>query len=204
VTELVTSVARAGGVVAVSDGQIDVSASLYWPSDDWFEHALISDISEIITYVALAVSTGKTLTIEGITVDRVRSGLAPEINFLDAMDIPLRWEQDRLQIEPPDQVRSVDIEVTSVGIHSDHQPFFASMLLKGDRPARIREHVWNDRFGYARELRKLGANIHIGEGEIIVLPSRLHCARAHVVACDLRGAAALVIAAIARGGETTG
>jgi UDP-N-acetylglucosamine 1-carboxyvinyltransferase len=121
--------------------------------------------------------------------------LAAELALLDEMGVVLTWREDFLLVQPPAQVRSVDVEVTSVGIYSDHQPFFALMLLCGDRPASIRERVWTGRFTYARELVKLGALIEIGNGEILVHPSVLKSFDGTLVATDLRAAAALVIAA---------
>ncbi|WP_339466617.1 hypothetical protein [Pseudomonas sp. EA_65y_Pfl2_P74] len=156
---------------------------------------LISDLSEIITFVTLAVVMHVPLRIEGVTAEHARHGLATEIELLERMGIALAWTEDSLLVSPPKKLRSVDIEVTSVGIYSDHQPFFALMLLCGDRPAFIRERVWTNRFTYAKELRKLGAQIEIGDGEILVCPSRLLPFDGTLEATDLRAAAALVIAA---------
>ena len=201
VTELLNSIAKAGGFVKQQTNSIEIARSTTWPLQDWTEHILISDLSEIITYIAFAVMTGVSITIQGVTADRVRRGLSVELALLERMEVPLLWLDECLRVDPPEKVRSVDIEVTSVGIYSDHQPFFALMLLKGDRPAYIREHVWKDRFDYARELKKLGADITLGEGKIMIRPSRLRCASNTLVARDLRAAAALLVAGVSAGGR---
>ena len=63
------------------------------------------------------------------------------------------------------------------------------------------ENVFQNRFRFTEELQRLGARIHT-EGRVAVVTgvARLHGAPA--VATDLRGGAALIIAALAAEGET--
>ncbi len=64
----------------------------------------------------------------------------------------------------------------------------------------VRETVFEDRFAAVRELRKMGARTQIRGPLIEMEKSRLHGAQ--VAAGDLRGGAALVIAALAAEGNT--
>jgi UDP-N-acetylglucosamine 1-carboxyvinyltransferase len=171
--------------------------------DSWIEWDLVPDLSEIMTYVTLAVVKRVSIRIEGVNASRVRSGLTAELELLTLMGVTLIWEESALVVQPPSSIRSVDIDVTSVGIYSDHQPFFALMLLLGDRPARIREQVWPKRFAYAPELCRLGARIDVGIGEIVVRPSVLKESLTPVMATDLRAAAVLALAACMTPGPVT-
>ncbi|MBF0109949.1 MAG: hypothetical protein HQL76_12310 [Magnetococcales bacterium] len=166
-------------------------------------HHVVTCLSEVITFIALSQHCKVSLTLTGLTVKRLRQGLAAEIALLDAMGVGLDWGKDLLEVTPSPRLASQDIEVTSVGIYSDHQPFFALMLLDGDRPARISEAVWKTRFSYAHELSRLGACIHPTEGGITITPSSLTQGERTVVACDLRAAAVLVLAALTAPGTTT-
>jgi UDP-N-acetylglucosamine 1-carboxyvinyltransferase len=165
-------------------------------------YSLISDISQIMTFVACSIFHRVPLTLERVTMPRAREGLRAELRLLEAMRVPLVWTEETLSVGVPDQLASTDIDVTGIGIYSDHQPFFALMLLRGEHRARIREFVWKDRFGYARELVKLGAAISLGDGWIEVFPSRLRGTPDRLVAGDLRAAAVLVLAALAADSET--
>jgi len=200
VTELVSYLAAAGHSITSAPDAIAVAPVPRNTAAEPVAYTLISDISEVMTYIALSVATRVPIRIGNVTVDRVRSALAPELTLLERMAVQIVWENDALHVSPPSRVRSLDIEVTSVGIYSDHQPFFALMLLNGDRPARIREHVWKHRFDYASELRKLGADIQLGASEIVIAPSQLRPTDTPLVARDLRAAAAIVIGAVAAGG----
>lgn len=158
--------------------------------------SLLSDLSEVMTWITAAVLHNVALELELTEIDRVLAGLKAEIELLDAMAIKVTRKGSRLYVHPPLRIRSVDIEVTSCGIYSDHQPLFALLLLRGDRPARIIDHVWTERFSYAKELCKLGASICHRPGEIILSPSVLHVSNQVTVdGHDLRGAAALLLAA---------
>ena len=65
----------------------------------------------------------------------------------------------------------------------------------------IEEKVFENRFAIAGDLCRMGANIRVtGRAALIQGVERLH--GAHVAAHDLRGGAALVLAALAASGET--
>lgn len=166
------------------------------------EVRLMSDISEIMTWSAVGLFHGVPLAIEDITVGEVRAGLRPELELLERMGIEPEFGQDAMRVGPVARIRATDIEVTSVGIYSDHQPFFALLLLGADGPATIREHVWKQRFQYAAELRKLGLPLSVENDRLSIRPGNPSVAGQTLQAADVRGAAALVIAALRVDGPT--
>lgn len=204
VTELLCFLEKAGFCVRFEGKDLVLSRSsvLLISYDAPIHHQVVSCLSEVMTYIALAQHCGIAVTLTGLTGERLRKGLVAELALLNTMEIQLDWQNNDLIIKPAMQLRSCDIEVTSVGIYSDHQPFFALMLLRGHRAARIREHVWKKRFSYVRELGRLGAQIAEGEANIIVTPSALTEGGQTVVAEDLRAAAVLVLAALTVPGWT--
>lgn len=67
----------------------------------------------------------------------------------------------------------------------------------------IREQIFENRFGYINELKKLGAAIQIRDNCAIIKGSRQNDWRgAKLAATDLRAGAALVLAALSAGGES--
>ncbi len=205
VTELLNFIESYGVGVYRSESSVTIDTSergraTYRPPRTPYQ--VISCLSEIMTYICLAVMQRLPLVISNIEPDKIRAGLREEFCVLERMGVGLRWGTSSLQVMPPERIRSVDIEVTSVGIYSDHQPFFALMLLDGDRPAKIREHVWKNRFDYAHQLVQAGARIEFGDHEITVHPSRLHATEQTLVGRDLRSAAVLMLAALQINGTT--
>ncbi|MDE5593525.1 MAG: UDP-N-acetylglucosamine 1-carboxyvinyltransferase, partial [Clostridiales bacterium] len=84
---------------------------------------------------------------------------------------------------------------------TDMQPQFCAMLSRATGSSVIVENLFENRFGYTTELVKMGANITVKDRIAVVAGvPRLHGAA--VKACDLRGGAALVIAALSAEGKT--
>ena len=61
--------------------------------------------------------------------------------------------------------------------------------------------MWENRFRYVDELRRMGADIQV-DGKLAVVQGVSHLNAAPVKALDLRAGAAMVIAALAAKGET--
>ena len=87
------------------------------------------------------------------------------------------------------------------GFPTDAQPLLLAACLKAKGTSVFVENVFQNRFRFTEELQRLGARIHT-EGRVAVVTGvdALHGAPA--VATDLRGGAALVIAALSAEGET--
>lgn len=162
------------------------------------DHFLISDIIEIITYISLSVYMEEPLTLNNITVYEAREALSPEINYLNNMNINLKWGHDTLHIPAQSNIKSVNVDVTSEGIYSDSQPFFTLMLLNGDSESQIRETVWKNRFSYAEELSKLGFHTDVNRDTLRILPSKIYSKKTdtQLYASDLRAAAVLILASL--------
>lgn len=87
------------------------------------------------------------------------------------------------------------------GFPTDLQSPMLAVLARAEGISRLRETVFEARFKTAGELWKMGADIEVcGNEAVISGKHRLH--GASVRACDLRGGAALVAAALAADGET--
>ena len=166
-------------------------------------HDLMSCLSEIITYVSLAIHTGTPLQLTRVTPERAKEGLRPELEVLARMGVRLEWGQDSVLVAPPVTIYPTNIEVTSSGIFSDHQPFFALMLAHAAGVSRIHERVWTERFHYVHGLSQLGARIARQGSEIKVYPSDISCPGQTVTANDLRAAAVLLLASLTVPGVTT-
>ncbi len=88
------------------------------------------------------------------------------------------------------------------GFPTDMQPQFAAMLTVAEGTSTIIESVWDNRFKYAEQLRRMGADIMVnGKTEIINGVKGLN--GAPVEADDLRAGAAMVIAGLMANGVTT-
>ena len=65
----------------------------------------------------------------------------------------------------------------------------------------VTEGVWDNRYRYVDELRRMGAHIQV-DGRVAVVEGVERLTGANVRACDLRAGAAMVIAGLAAEGQT--
>ena len=82
------------------------------------------------------------------------------------------------------------------------QPQIATLLALADGTSIINESVWDNRFRYVEELRRMGAEISV-DGKIAVIEGKEKLVGAPVKATDLRAGAAMIIAGLAAEGTST-
>ena len=87
------------------------------------------------------------------------------------------------------------------GFPTDMQPQMAVLLSLSNGTSYLTEGIYDSRFQYTEELRKLGANIRV-EGKTACIEGVETLSGSQVTATDLRAAAALIIAGICAEGET--
>ena len=87
------------------------------------------------------------------------------------------------------------------GFPTDMQPQVTTLLTLAQGTSIVTEGVWDDRFRYVNELRRMGADISV-DGKVAVVEGTGHLTGAPVKATDLRAGVALVIAALAAEGRT--
>lgn len=87
------------------------------------------------------------------------------------------------------------------GFPTDLQPQMGVVLAQAKGTSIINESIWESRFQYTDELRKMGANI-TAQGKTAIFEGVEQLTAAPVSASDLRAGAALIIAGICAKGQT--
>ncbi len=87
------------------------------------------------------------------------------------------------------------------GFPTDMQPQIAAVLCLAQGTSVLTEGVWDNRYRYVGEFRRLGAQIQV-DGKIAIIEGVDHFTGASINACDLRAGAAMVIACIFDQGTT--
>ena len=99
-------------------------------------------------------------------------------------------------------LRPVDVDTAPYpGFATDLHPQLAAMLAVAAGRSSVRETIFESRFGYVDELRRMGADIRV-EGDRVIIAGVPHLSGAPVEAMDLRAGAALVVAGLEARGET--
>lgn len=84
---------------------------------------------------------------------------------------------------------------------TDLQPQLTAVFAGGTGQCSVEERIFENRFRYINQLRKMGADIEFS-GRIAIIKGRSRLQGAKLQAEDLRGGAALVLAGLAAQGET--
>lgn len=158
---------------------------------------ILSDcVSEVITYMVLALMNNIRLCLEVSNIKQLKKSLAPEIALIKKIGVNIEYKTKCIIVYPTQKINAVNFKVLHTTIQSDHQPFFALLLTRASRPCYIREYVWKDRFKYVQELNKLGFKIVRSGNKIDIYPSGICVSESFLNGCDTRTVALLIIASL--------
>ncbi len=164
------------------------------------ELTLIPDRIEAGTYLLAAAAAGGDVTVEGARPDHLEALLG----VLRRGGCGLTATADSVRLRAAGRPRPVDITTDPFpGFPTDLQSPALAWLLRCQGSCRIVDTVFPDRFGGVPELRKMGAQVDTDHGYATVTGVARLQGAALQAAPDLRGAAALLVAALAADGETT-
>ena len=76
-----------------------------------------------------------------------------------------------------------------------------ALLCMAEGTSVITEGIYDNRYKYVNELRKMGADIQV-DGRVAIIEGGVKLTGAPVMACDLRAGAAMVIAGLCAEGTT--
>ena len=132
-----------------------------------------------------------------------RSTLDPLISLLEEGGYHVGYSRDEIwaAAKGDERMRCSVATAPYPGFPTDLQPQLAAFLTSVGKGSSIEENIFENRFGYTKELKKMGADIEISEKKVIIKNNNILCG-ADVRAGDLRGGAALVIAGLMAEGDT--
>lgn len=160
---------------------------------------IIPDQIEAGTYMVAAAATCGDVTITNVTPKHLESIIAKLIEvganvtqYDEAVRIEMTKKPKRCQVKT----------MPHPGFPTDMQPQITTLLSIAQGESIVIEGVWDNRFRYVEELKKMGADIRV-EGKRAIIIGKESLSPAIVNATDLRAGAAMVIAALMTEGKTT-
>ena len=162
------------------------------------EHTTVGDRIEAGTFLAGGALTGGPLTVKGISPEYLRMA----IEKLREMGCTVEESVDSVTVSRTEPLRPVEIQtLPHPGFPTDLQAQFMLLAACAKGTSVITENVFENRFMFAAELARMGAEIVIEDHHAIVRGGR-KLQGAPVSSTDLRAGAALVLAGIVAEGET--
>lgn len=160
--------------------------------------AVLPDRIEAGTYIILGALVGKNLCIKNI-IPKHLEALTSKLKDM-ASDITIN--DDNIVISKVEHLKPTNIKtLVYPGFPTDIGQPMSVLLTQAEGTSLFEETIWENRMGHVPSLNKMGANITVkGMSSMIIGPSKLH--GCEVVATDLRGGAALVLAGLTATGTT--
>ena len=162
------------------------------------EYTVTSDYIETGTFLAAGAVTQSDIFLrKGKWND-----LSSVIQKFEEIGIEVKKGSDGLRIKAKRPYKNCDIKTAPYpGFPTDLQPIMTALLTLAEGTSVVTELMYEQRFNYVPELNRMGADIKIDERNAITTGvSGLSGAK--VMASDIRGGAALVVAGLAATGTT--
>jgi len=159
---------------------------------------IMPDRIEAGTFLCAAGITSGNLQLNNVVPEHI----SPIINKLEECGCKFQIEKNRVVIDAPKRLRPVDIKTMPYpGFPTDMQSVFTAMLCLAKGTSIVVENIFENRYKFTNELKRMGAKINI-EDRIAIVKGVRKLSGATVEATDLRGGAALVTAGLVTKGKT--
>lgn len=163
------------------------------------EYSVIPDRIATASYMCAAAITGGDLTLK----EAQPAHLAAVLPVLEEMGCDIAISGNEIRLKSPKRLKAVPHIKTMPypGFPTDSQAPIMAAVCVAEGSSMFVENIFESRYKHAGELVKMGAKIKL-EGRVAVVEGIKNLHSAHVRCTDLRGGAALVIAALAAKGKT--
>ena len=161
-------------------------------------YSIIPDQIEAGTYMAAVAAAGGELLVKNVIPKHLDCITAKLVE----MGVEIQEDGDALIVRRSGKLTSTNVKTMPYpGFPTDMQPQIAAVLCLAEGTSILNEGVWDNRYRYADEFRRMGANIQVN-GKVAVIEGVHALTGAPVCACDLRAGAAMIVAGLAANGIT--
>ena len=159
-------------------------------------YSIIPDQIEAGTYMAAVAACGGEVKLCNIIPKHMDCISAK----MSEMGVEIHEVDDSLLVSRIEPLVRANIKTMPYpGFPTDMQPQIAAALCLARGTSIITDSVWNTRFRYTDEFKRMGAQIQV-DGNLAIIEGVERLSGAQLEACDLRAGAAMLIAALAAQG----
>lgn len=162
------------------------------------EFRVISDRIEAATFLMMAVATNSDILIKNFDTNMIKS----VIDVITEMGGRLEIEANAIKVLKRDKLQGVKVKTAPYpGIPTDVQAQLLILTLQCETPSEITEDIFENRFMYVPEIKRMGANIKLKKNVAHIYPGT-KLSGAPVKCTDLRASSALIMAGLLACGQT--
>ena len=161
-------------------------------------YSVIPDYIEAGTYMLMAAGTGGNVLVKNVIPKHLESITAKLVEI----GVTVNEYDDSIQVISNKRLLGARVKTLPYpGFPTDLQPLITTLLTVSDGVSFVTEAVWDNRFQYIDELRRFGAKINI-DGSTASVEGIEKLSGCHADSTDLRGGAAMVMAALMAEGKS--
>ena len=161
-------------------------------------YSIIPDQIEAGTYMTAVAAAGGEVLIRNVIPKHLECITAKLLE----MGVDVEERDDAVLVRRHGKLTRTNVKTLPYpGFPTDMQPQIAAVLCLAEGTSVLTEGVWDNRYRYVDEFRRMGAKIQV-DGKVAVIEGVPALTGAPVHACDLRAGAAMVIAGLAAQGTT--
>jgi UDP-N-acetylglucosamine 1-carboxyvinyltransferase len=163
------------------------------------EYGIIPDCIEVGTFAALGTLQAKELELAPIRADH----LTAVFDILRRMGAVMEVEEDRMRVKRAKALSAVKLQTLPYpGFPTDLQAPFTLLATQAEGISLVHDPLYEARFGYALELKRMGAEIIQADPHRIIVQGPTPLIGQHIKSLDLRAGITLLLAGLIAQGES--
>ncbi len=167
------------------------------------DFTIMQDRIEAATYIMAAIATNSEVEIGPFIPEHLSIVMSKLQKSGAKFCFKQKEGQNFITTMRHEDLKPVDIDTrTYPGFPTDLQSVYAVLMSQAKGKTRIFETLFESRFGYIEELKRMDANINIISPHIIEIIGKTFFKGEIIDAYDIRGGSALVLAGLLAKGET--
>lgn len=164
------------------------------------KHNVIPDSIEAGTFIVLGALVPGKIKVTGVDLSHLDLFLAK----LEEMGVKMKKGKGWVEVAYSPNLKAVKVQALPYpGFPTDLLPIIIPLLVKANGKSLVHDPLYENRFNYVQELKKMGAEIEMVDPHRAFVFGPTTLTGATIDSWDIRAGACLVIAALAARGRTT-
>ena len=163
------------------------------------KYRIMPDRIETGTFLCAGAITGGKIKV----INCIPEHIVPITSKLEEAGCNILIEKNSIELKAPTRLKAVELKTMPYpGFPTDVQWIFGTVLSVSKGTSVITENIFENRFKYLAELKRMGAK-NKQEGNVAIITGVRRLSGTNVKSTDLRGGAAMILAGLNAKGTTT-
>ena len=163
------------------------------------KYRIMPDRIETGTFLCAGAITGGKIKV----INCIPEHIVPITSKLEEAGCNILIEKNSIELKAPTRLKAVELKTMPYpGFPTDMQSIFGTVISVSKGTSVITENIFENRFKYLAELKRMGAK-NKQEGNVAIITGVRRLSGTNVKSTDLRGGAAMILAGLNAKGTTT-